>query len=137
MTPKEQTPERLLMPRFKVIATFPRCWHSVGEILQPDKDGFFEVWQDEYMDFHYVDCYPHLFRKLSWWEDREISEMPEYVKNSKGEIVKVVGLETNGLFYEKANSMEGKMWTRYSYCMPATHEEYISYLNKVKSDNKI
>ncbi len=74
------TVEDLMKPRYKVIAVFPRCWHSIGKILNADKDGYFEIWQDEFMDIHYIDAFPHLFRKLEWYEERAIEDMPEYVK---------------------------------------------------------
>ena len=75
------TSEELLKPRYKIIAAIPfkeeEDFWRVGEILDrnwgwhgDDEDGF---------KYHISD-YPHLFKKLEWWEERKVEEMPEYVK---------------------------------------------------------
>lgn len=72
------TIEQLLQPRYKVIEEYP---NSPFEI-----DDIFFVNQDE----EYINPpigiqpfkYPHLFKKLSWWEGRDIEDMPKYLKKT-------------------------------------------------------
>lgn len=77
--------EDLLKPRYKVLADWPESQFSskdspasmisywVGRIIIYGEIGV--QTQIKY------DKYPHLFKKLEWWEDREESEMPEYLKS--------------------------------------------------------
>jgi len=62
--------KELLKPRFEVIASFPNSYYKVGNILQGDLI-FCDPEGDKYSD------YPHLFRKLNWWEKRSIEDMPK------------------------------------------------------------
>jgi hypothetical protein len=78
----------LMKPRWKVIADYPKNPYHVGDILN---GGF----RSE--DLIYCDDkgprwrdYPHLFRKLEWWEERKPEEMPEYVKFGLSKPTKVL-----------------------------------------------
>lgn len=136
------TPEELLKPRYKVIADYPFNKHfKVGEILilfsfmktKSIKDiehyyhhgethqNFEDIW---------FDCYPHLFRKLQWWEDRKPENMPEYVTNGEN-VLKVIKH-----FFDDRYSMpefkpsiercllESGSSVRYDNYTPSTKEEY-------------
>ena len=63
--------EDLMKPRYKVIADYPGNIWMVGTIMDLDMSK-------QLVSFY--DKYPHLFRKLEWWEERKIEDMPEYVK---------------------------------------------------------
>lgn len=70
----EKNIENLLSPRYKVINLWPwQCPYKIGDIIHEDLNiegaTFFKKTVHEF---------PHLFKKLLWFEDREISEMPEY-----------------------------------------------------------
>jgi len=74
--------EKLLQPRYKVIADYPRNGHyenvEVGEIIEawhPNK-----ILQDNRTGFY--GKYPHIFKELGWWEDRKVSDMPMYLKQT-------------------------------------------------------
>jgi hypothetical protein len=60
----------LLMPRFKVINTYPNSKNALGNILIADGE-------DSYLLYS---SYPNIFRKMKWWENRKESDMPEYIK---------------------------------------------------------
>lgn len=79
------TKEELLQPRYKVIATWPlNDLHKVGDIIHnPIKPYWFINSQGETNP----EDYPHLFKKLSWYEDRKPEDMPEYVKQVSGRII--------------------------------------------------
>lgn len=81
------TVEELLKPRYEVIALYPDCDFKIGQIIEfedRDEKGILTFRESEYWSPQDFDNYPHLFRKLSWWEKRSVEEMPEYVKDEKG-----------------------------------------------------
>ena len=76
-------PDALLAPRYKVIADYPFCSCNIGDIIPCYESAVF--WGIECNDTSgkvYMSDYPHLFKKLEWWEERKIEEMPEYVKQT-------------------------------------------------------
>ena len=120
----------LLKPRFKVIADYPESKFKVGEIIQltwndpfPDKYGGYETFYNKY---------PHLFKKLEWWEDRKESEMPQYVAykllpDSKEKLIKVPEHFRNsfGEYNSKIFCIDQVPYC-YSKCRIATEEEFNS-----------
>ena len=90
------TVEELLIPRYKVTADYPGMDDSyeIGEVLKPAYTGI-------------VDAYPHLFRKLNWWEERNVEDMPEYVKiingGQVGKILDVIKSPTSGTIMIKTD----------------------------------
>ena len=138
------TKEELLKPRYKVIADFPLSSCSIGQILSVENEGDFiavihgGAWKTD------ISRYPHLFRKLEWWEEREEKDMPEYLKFSEEKedvaIWEVESWNKNvaGVFYPKSKDENGNdflsiEWYFYKQTSkPATKEEYISYINKNK-----
>ncbi|MEZ7496490.1 hypothetical protein QO206_13410 [Leeuwenhoekiella aequorea] len=71
------TATELLKPRFEVIADFPdNHYGKVGTIL--DRDWSKYPNDDETQEAIWrISQFPHLFRKLNWWERREKHEMPK------------------------------------------------------------
>jgi len=73
--------EDLLKPRFEIIENFPdNHYGKVGTVLDrnwskyPDDDETKEpIWS--------ISDFPHLFRKLNWWEHREKEDMPKKIKS--------------------------------------------------------
>ena len=63
--------EELMKPRFEVIADYPfpknYIYVKVGGIVETKNKK----------DIVYFSQYPHLFRKLNWWEHRDIEDMPK------------------------------------------------------------
>ena len=122
----------LTPPRYLVIADYPNSPFNLGNILtqhtQFNKDAYFFN-GNLYTDRHPED-YPHLFRLLHWWEYRELSDLPIYVKYStKGKIIKVkwiyvqdgegkVQLENGGYRFT---------WS-FNLFEPATLNEYKEYI---------
>lgn len=72
--------KKLLRPRYKVIDSYPSMKGEgleVGSIItckNYDNDFSEKLWCEM------NDTYPHLFKKLEWWEERKIEELPEYIK---------------------------------------------------------
>lgn len=95
------TNEELLVPRYKVIATWPGMDYNVGNIILMFDDGSDELHsQDDGGGFiqwdRFYKSFPHLFRPLAWYEKREEKDMPEYIK-MKNRIYKVEEWNRNAL----------------------------------------
>lgn len=63
------TREELMKPRFEVIGDYPGLSYNVGDII--------EILIDDSYGIIDMGIYPHLFRKLNWWELRKIEDMPK------------------------------------------------------------
>jgi hypothetical protein len=67
--------QELLKPRYKVIEDYPFSDCKLGEIFTEGKL--------EAAFFNNLSKYPHLFRKLEWWEERDEKDMPEYLRTTE------------------------------------------------------
>ena len=83
--------EELLVPRYKVSEQgYPCMPFEPNEILlldQIDKDnifktGYFFIRKARFWYESFLKSFPSIFRKLEWWEERSIEDMPEYVMNT-------------------------------------------------------
>jgi len=85
----------LLKPRYEVIADYPGSEYPVGLVLVEDLPGHFSYqkdgrnWTTRLKDINY----PHLFRKMNWWENRTVEEMPKKVKSMADEKCDVFEIE--------------------------------------------
>jgi hypothetical protein len=144
---KNMTTEELLAPRYKVIADYPDCNFDVGAIFR-DEDFYIGPKQVR----HCFSDYPHLFKLLEWYEERDIKDMPEYVKfndernsilsygkDEEPEIHKVIrhwatSLDTN-LRYSNSDNFISE-WNNVNYhygqFLPATEQEYLTYQSTLK-----
>lgn len=150
------TVEELLKTRYKVIADWPGRATSfgspmaVGAIIELSEitengnpydfirqSGNKYSWKSEngmkVVGEKFFDSYPHLFRKLHWSEEREESDMPEYLKHeNSGSVSKAAKIQSSGWF-----SYDGKHFAPIDGYIPATHEEYLSYTqNQIKDNGK-
>lgn len=118
------TTEDLMKPRYKVIALWPNTAYQVGEIIHiealPLPKSAEEMFQQ----------YPHLFKPLQWWEDREEKDMPEYLKvNKRGKlfmqqnIYKVKHYSGKGGIVDHVRFI-GEDTGHLAWFIPATIEEY-------------
>lgn len=128
------TTEELLKPRYKVIADFWGNHFEVGKILELKKengsssfeytwyghDGLYSRYESDFKD------YPHLFRKLEWWEDRKVEDMPKYIRGIKsGRIIRVhkwdLKCEQGWICSDGFNCYHRES------ILPATESEYLEY----------
>lgn len=70
------TAAELMKPRFEIIVDYPNNeFGKVGDILgrdwghYPNGEEFEPKWK--------ISDYPHLFRKMNWWEKRTPEQMPK------------------------------------------------------------
>lgn len=74
------TVEKLMLPRFEIIADYPGLAYNVGIILTPITHNFtyYDCEQDpSNKPIGFPEKYPHLFKKLNWWEHRKVEDMPK------------------------------------------------------------
>jgi hypothetical protein len=125
-------PEELMKPRYKVIALYPNSPFKIGEVLELGKDEYdawvylydydgVDLWHESYFN-----SYPHLFKKLEWWEGLKPEEMPSYVKHKNGNIYKVSEY-SEGLI---GVVIEGGFWAHLKNLFPATKEQYEEYIKQ-------
>lgn len=123
------TVEDLMKPRYKVIADFPGNQWKVGQILLKN-DKVFKG--DGYSEEYKLEHFPHLFKKLEWFEERKTEDMPEYVKPKRAPeyVFKVIEFHSTVCEYF---GTDGRICMDNSFVFdPATPSEYISYINKQK-----
>lgn len=119
------TRENLLKQRWKVIATFPDSDFEVGSIQ--DRDWCKYVNGEDTVDgvLWSISDFPHLFRELEWWEERDIDDLPNFVKY-QNLIYKVKEKNLVSVRSEK-HPLDGVgLDVAWSNCLPATEEEYLS-----------
>lgn len=138
--------EELLKPRIKVIERWPdmdKNKYYVGQIITlpcyeiSSKQWFIQDGESKIYDA-YFENYPHLFKRLEWWEEMDEKDMPEYVgykflEDSKEKILKVPNhfADSNGVYNKRIFCIERVPYS-YSKCRIATKEEYEQYLQSQK-----
>jgi hypothetical protein len=123
--------EQLLKPRYRVIADYPGNSRAIGEIYCHVAGDVFGVKDIPlFMYQHDLEKYPHLFKKLKWWEERKVSEFPGYVKVD-GRVDKADWSEPNWIRivgYGHWMIKEPVM----CFFEPDTEANYLTYMNKNK-----
>lgn len=77
------TAEQLLLPRFEVLEEYPNCRFKKGEILNRLKHATNNWYHTDENSIkaeillEEIEKYPHLFKKLNWWEHRKKEDMPK------------------------------------------------------------
>jgi hypothetical protein len=139
--------EEILKPRYKVIADYPSQAFEMGNIIIGT--SAYLVKGEGFCNSGYMQEYPHLFKKLEWWEERKIEDLPEYVKvvnsgcsicgvfkpiaygnypdegynygNENEPYALILVLDNTGTHDEEEISMH------LDNCVPSTREEYEQY----------
>src|SRR5690242_8402110 len=123
-----QSPEDLMKPRYEVIAQYPASPFPDGTIL-PDGRQVIKELTKQMCAFY--DKYPHLFKRLKWWEKRKPEEMPEYVKYKHGNTIFKISdadeIYPEGFMFDKALT---EHHIHYNQCLPATLLDYQKFINQ-------
>jgi len=133
--PTSLSVEELLKPRYKVIADYPWSIYAGNGILNSDGESFhittikyFDEFGELVKSANWVDektvmLYPALFRKLNWWEDRDIKDLPAYVKRGD----KVFNVKWHPVL--KARNEGVYCYNLQKRVFPQTDEAYEPYIN--------
>lgn len=112
--------EELLRPRYEVTNDYPNSKFDIGTILI--RDAIIENWTHDTTEGAYKMCglkedaivkYPHLFRKLEWWEYLKDDDLPEYVKDENGRVWKVATRDQDQRIWHNDNEIEMRFIRRY------------------------
>lgn len=119
------TVEQLMQPRFKLIFDYPGNTRDIGSISK------------EIATAEYFRRFPANFKELFWWENRNLSDLPEYVlytKSANREIWKVSVWENSKVYGAICELRGGSriVLPGPSCLIPATAEEYNQYINQLK-----
>lgn len=124
------TNEELMTPRFKVIDDYPNSLFKIDEILTNNERIFCDENSKRYSDF------PNIFKPLEWWEERELTDFPKYLKEEYSNIV--IKVENYYLKYHKIHfryfDLEIQNFSNeYIYdFIPSTEEEYLEYIKTLE-----
>lgn len=129
------TNEEFLIPRFRVIADYPGNTLSVGKIIAGT------LAPKELADW--MEKYPHLFRKLEWYEGRKEEDMPTYIKIDPewkpetkkdqkhiGKVMKpflIIPMNDLSHYFLSQKEVDDNNMHNLTICLPATEEEYLEY----------
>jgi hypothetical protein len=122
------TTNELLIPRVKVIAPMPFMQDKVGDILYHGSEGdnhFYGI-KRGYISFFTLDEFkqwPNIFEILEWWKDRDVKDMPLFLKKDKNEILKVKSYRAEGRVVT-FQWLQNDFFT--SDFLPATEEDFLN-----------
>lgn len=118
--------EELMRPRYKVIAIDTTESFQIGDILNHPPEWHDYIWVTPTGKcIFYPEKYPHLFKKLEWWEERKIEDMPEYLNCPSRKMFFRVERWHKSYFI-----IDGKQKMQYRNYIPATAAEYEQYINQ-------
>ena len=72
-----------MQPRFEVIETYPKSKFKKGDILERIPNATNDWYNADKslinadILLEEIEQYPHLFRKMNWWEKRTVDQMPK------------------------------------------------------------
>lgn len=134
------TSEQLLQPRYEVIADYPGSDLPIGTILLESKLGYcfredVLTTSSNIIATETVTKYPHLFRRLNWWEHRTPEEMPEYLRR-KTKDAKVFKAKKHGVEATHSLGFIDENDRILSYCnfLPATLQDYTQYITNLNAN---
>ena len=127
------TAEKLLQERYIVIAPVPNEPQiPVGFVIDDIQSDRITVISKGFVarfEKSELDRCPANFRKLTWWEKRDIADLPEYVKNETKSINVKWEIGHTGLLI--SNLLWSDSWhnvAEYPTLLPATKEEYDQFM---------
>ncbi len=121
----------LLTPRYKVVADYPDSNQPLNSLLiQTSTVPLFENNINGCkMRFSSIQKYPHIFRKLEWWENLPESNFPKFCK------VGLVVVNSDDVCIDECNNRiyVGQDEYLFHKCtlLPATEKEYTDYINSL------
>lgn len=118
--------EELLKPRYKIINPFPGDHgFEINSIIEYRE---YTVHDEDFTP----DMYPNLFRKLEWYEERKIEDMPEYVKCYFGicKVKKHFQSRFDRLIIIDQQGYDRELYYNNLQMYPSDETEYTQYINQ-------
>lgn len=122
----------LLIPKFEVIADYPNCSFQKGSILEripSATNNHYSILPYIFGNtimFETLEKYPHLFRKMGWWESIKDEDFPKYCK------VGLTIVNSEDICIDEKNNRiyagQDEYWLNKCTFMPATEKEYTDYI---------
>lgn len=136
------TTEELLKPRVKCISPtnehYPNSPFTVGDILEQvhpelsSSNPYKGNWEyGKNKEIYHPEKFPHLFKKLEWWEDRKPEDMPEYVRRGELEKIQEHFPETANQIMELQETLFKIGFTWGWNDIPPKGKEYEEVMNKI------
>lgn len=119
----DQTEPTLLTRRFRLSINFPNSGLKLGDIIYADNDTALLA---------RMLLFEKLFTEISWWEERNASEMPEYVKDEvTGKLFKIEYIPGSHTPSDVKtwNDQEKPFWNILQDLTPATAADYHAYIS--------
>jgi hypothetical protein len=129
------TTEQLLTPRVVVANLWPGCLYEKGDVLEK-RDGFYLGYEITRPYYEYaisiddIESNTANFRKLNWWEERDTSDLPEYVKVFD-KYYKVEWVNSTQHRLSGSNNLFN-IEDYPTHYLPATESEYTEFINRKK-----
>lgn len=131
----------LLKPRFRVIADWPDMrerfkGNPIITMDTKDVEGWYTT--NGYYQETFFTAYPHLFKKLAWWEERKLQDMPPYIVDieNKAIMYKVKQWHTDGCAFFSNHTHQSEIFYTHDVIgdnfLPATRADYETYLTTNK-----
>lgn len=138
------TKEQLLIPRVMCVGTepgtqnYPGSLFKTGDILYLEDSKYFYALDggtdtcisNPKLSYHDAEKFPHLFRPMQWWEGRDKTDLPKYVKNIKsGRVFKAVWdcFKFKGVKEWSLILQQNGIPINPDRFEPATSQEYLDY----------
>lgn len=118
--------EELLRPRIKMIAPVPENGMKVGSIITINDNSIFQLTPTYGLNLTGIREYPHIYKTLAWWEDRNITDMPQFIRVGTNGIVRIA--HQYHLHVDQVEFVGGKK-RKIKHYNPSSKEEYTTYLN--------
>ncbi len=130
--------QELLKPRYKVIADYPEIERHnirIGDVITISESAMYADKTQDGTPVVAIDheIFPAVFRRLEWWEDRDVKDMPQYLKSNlddKGWAGNFVVEKVNEFHGDNNEYVAIDRDETLQYCtswyLPATEAEYLN-----------
>lgn len=113
--------EALLVPRYRVLADYPNSNYKVGDTIYDNgkTEALNQNGTAVFFTNKWLELFPSIFKKLEWWQDRKMEELPKYIKHPTGDIEAIEPFLVHFL--------SDSLWSHSSNLLPATTKEFKAF----------
>ncbi len=132
------TIEDLLKPRYKVIGKWPDMVDVFDNIIElPSEKHIYADLNKTHCAEDYFDAYPDCYKKLEWHDERELKDMPQFLKVVSGHFETEYGKVGKVKSYNKKNvhivfGDKGECYRPIKDTVPVTETDYNEYIKSTQ-----